>query len=1471
MTKTVAQADHETTQVAPGQKSGEQARVPQPVHAPVAVAKSAAASDLPPSNGLPSGARAAGIIPQNHEAGGTSAPVRARMMNALQRTAGNARAGRMTMPVQMKLSVGSANDPHEREADKVAETVTQQKQEPAPTPAIQRQTNDKKQRASEERLAEKEEKPGQNVIPVFRVQAQSLAPSAVEEERNEQSLSSNGNIPQQTIKKASNSQTEPADAGRQDEPVDAGMEARIKSPGGGQPLPEGIRREMESGMGTDFSDVRVHSTAADQADAGRLNAKAFTHGQDIWLGSGASANDSKLMAHELTHTLQQRGNGGAEATGIRQVPATTNGARPTISQPGEVQEQEAEGVAQKMAVAASPTRKTEVPTINGSRPGALMLQPDKPAQTPKDTLPSPVQVNWGGDPFTISFERKTEQSVDYFYFVIQYTGKFPTSGPFVEKGIVRHGVMIGTATLNASVIPLVGQRVVVDLYGFRDNTVSLVDEVEYDDRSVTQGRRHDFISKSQGRFASSGSIWVRDPNAKPLEKVIAEPPPAAFASAGSPVFIGGISSVDVVLGPYNDQYRITVQSKATSLHPSSLIKAVLGITPLYRGQPVFGLGMEIEVKANPTIRILKAESGSITIDLDGDGKADMQIDDTISEPGSSEGGGPIEENRNHAIRVSGANIVARTFSFKIRYGSVLRGESPAEADKAATSNAFAVAELTGLKGKTGTFEEQFDSYEMAFMSIRKQAVDEHLISQKTYDAWSALSQDMTLLRPQIKANQQDADKNKVDSSLSLKAGNEATKLYEALADETKGRERTLPSLGYSAGPSYNPYTGQSHTYTLFKTFSSSGPGKSVAIDLLFSRWDQAFANYNALIGGLDRWIVDRLKETKGEENETVKRAEAIGAHREALGNIEKYKPIRIVAVFHPDKKFSDEEGFKESIPLSLYAWKEGDSWYLRDLSNPREPYTFPSVSTVPGEEPPVKLFSELDDPDHYPEGIIHFEVPGKYGGQTKTANRVTWKKFFTWLGIGLAVIGLAISAVATAGTTLALAGSVALAAGAIAGATAAGIDLVEGAQRGNLTTTRVVLDLASIVASIAGVQALRSGLIVREGLAAAEAGAPLMGQAAEYAAYMQKVYLVSRGTQLAADTVNLAVVSVETAGQLEDIEKSNASREEKDRAKLLLLTQLGILGGMQAMAIKGTLPELGGNRKLVLHFPDKSGPPVASVGGMEAPSGLKFSQRDVSALTGDMKMTIEELAESIKKGWQGPPIDVVELADGTKISLDNRRLLAAQMAGVKEIPVAYHPPNESFPSPRAEVNEFKLRSNIRRLEDGTLVVGGNKGEIVYKEGFRPKTYGEAVMVRTANQAKIRPGEKFPLGGSFEQPSIRKPRAVSTGKTPTQMGSDLGKSASKGAGGMDALANELNKLTLPQAQAAEAAEAALWGTGMRPAHPVSVGDNVVIPIAQEGTGQPVLVIKPDGTTMNAHADLSWDFSTGKMKVSSIKLK
>jgi len=77
----------------------------------------------------------------------------------------------------------------------------------------------------------------------------------------------------------------------------------------GKPLPLDVRAEMGKEFGADFSQVRVHYDDEAETLTSEVNAQAFTHENHIFFNNGkyepGSSEGKKLLAHELTHVLQQ--------------------------------------------------------------------------------------------------------------------------------------------------------------------------------------------------------------------------------------------------------------------------------------------------------------------------------------------------------------------------------------------------------------------------------------------------------------------------------------------------------------------------------------------------------------------------------------------------------------------------------------------------------------------------------------------------------------------------------------------------------------------------------------------------------------------------------------------------------------------------------------------------------------------------------------------------------------------------------------------------------------------------------------------------------------------------------------------------------------------------------------------------------------------------------------------------------------
>ena len=196
---------------------------------------------------------------------------------SLQRTRGNAFVQRLA--IQAKLTVGPAGDRFEREADHVADQVMRMTETPNP---VQRQEDEE----------EIQTKPLAASITPLLQRFTSFVTSPLQRQGEEEEI-----------------QTKSALSGGSFD-VGSAFESRLSAThGGGSPLPDIVRRQMERGFGADFGGVRVHAGSEAAQLNSEVSAQAFTHGQNIYLGEGrtnlGSSEGQRLLAHELTHVLQQ--------------------------------------------------------------------------------------------------------------------------------------------------------------------------------------------------------------------------------------------------------------------------------------------------------------------------------------------------------------------------------------------------------------------------------------------------------------------------------------------------------------------------------------------------------------------------------------------------------------------------------------------------------------------------------------------------------------------------------------------------------------------------------------------------------------------------------------------------------------------------------------------------------------------------------------------------------------------------------------------------------------------------------------------------------------------------------------------------------------------------------------------------------------------------------------------------------------
>jgi len=178
--------------------------------------------------------------------------------------------------IQPKLSIGQPNDKYEQEADIVAERIVRTSE-----PVIQKACTE----CEEELQRQTEEEEEEALQPKLRIQKQ-----LVDEEEEEEV------VQPKTTNSNSSASTELANQLQ-------------KSHGGGHRLPEKTHSEMNHAFRVDFSNVRVHTNSDAVQMSAELNARAFTHGKNIYFNQNEyqpnSSSGKRLLAHELTHVVQQ--------------------------------------------------------------------------------------------------------------------------------------------------------------------------------------------------------------------------------------------------------------------------------------------------------------------------------------------------------------------------------------------------------------------------------------------------------------------------------------------------------------------------------------------------------------------------------------------------------------------------------------------------------------------------------------------------------------------------------------------------------------------------------------------------------------------------------------------------------------------------------------------------------------------------------------------------------------------------------------------------------------------------------------------------------------------------------------------------------------------------------------------------------------------------------------------------------------
>jgi hypothetical protein len=160
----------------------------------------------------------------------------------------------------------------------------------------------------------------------------------------------------------------------------------------GRPLDAPIRRDMETRFGHDFSQVRVHDGPEAGQSARDVGAQAYTVGRNIVFGAGlfapATTAGRRLLAHELTHTIQQVATAGAP---LRRAPANRLDGQSDDRPGATLPHTEATGLVECMRIMGADSADYCRSEVLGEKPAPKCAA----THTIADDVHAAINVAWG--------------------------------------------------------------------------------------------------------------------------------------------------------------------------------------------------------------------------------------------------------------------------------------------------------------------------------------------------------------------------------------------------------------------------------------------------------------------------------------------------------------------------------------------------------------------------------------------------------------------------------------------------------------------------------------------------------------------------------------------------------------------------------------------------------------------------------------------------------------------------------------------------------------------------------------------------------------------------------------------------------------------------------------------------------------------------------------------------------------------
>lgn len=219
--------------------------------------------------------------------------------------------------LQTKLSIGQPDDIYEQEADTVAQRVVNQisktggsisninQEQPQSIQMLQRQAEEEEEQEEEESVIQT--RLSDHIQRQDEAELQERLTNHIQRQEDEELFEKGSSQDQSGSDKAGE--------------INGALENQVqRERQGGEALDASTRSQMESGFGYDFGGVNIHTDSVADHISRQLNAEAFTIKDNIFFRNGrynpASTQGQDLLAHELTHVVQQGAASSRDASSV---------------------------------------------------------------------------------------------------------------------------------------------------------------------------------------------------------------------------------------------------------------------------------------------------------------------------------------------------------------------------------------------------------------------------------------------------------------------------------------------------------------------------------------------------------------------------------------------------------------------------------------------------------------------------------------------------------------------------------------------------------------------------------------------------------------------------------------------------------------------------------------------------------------------------------------------------------------------------------------------------------------------------------------------------------------------------------------------------------------------------------------------------------------------------------------------------